>query len=171
MTLQVIKGQQEIYKGLVSGDPNGGVCEGEGAARALSCPSLFCIPHGAPLRLAAHLGRSISSSLLSPLARLGLRRLGDSTDLGWAGGGEGGMAGCTPSLPKAVQESRGGTRWVTFRLPRGWHLQMHGCCFSPALLQDLASQPQSPTSSPTPPRARFTHACLPTAAPFRGQPV
>lgn len=37
MTLQVIKGQQEIYKGLVSGNPDGGVCEGEGAARALSC--------------------------------------------------------------------------------------------------------------------------------------
>lgn len=62
MTLQVIKGQQEICKELVSGDPDGRVCEGEGAAWALSPLGLFCIPHSAPLCLAAHPGRSVRSS-------------------------------------------------------------------------------------------------------------
>lgn len=111
---------------------------------------IFHIPHGAPLRLAAHLGRSITSSLLSPPAHRGLRRLGDGTDSGRAGGGEGGTAGFMPFLLKATRERRGGTRWVTFCLPRAWHLQRHGCRFSPTLLQDLTSQPQSPTKAHPP---------------------
>lgn len=46
----------------MSGDPDGRVCEGEGAAWALSHLGLFCIPHSAPLCLAAHPGRSVRSS-------------------------------------------------------------------------------------------------------------
>lgn len=36
-----MKGQQEICKGLVSGDPDSGVCEGEGAAWAYRVPASF----------------------------------------------------------------------------------------------------------------------------------
>lgn len=82
----------------MSGD--GGVCKGEAAVLASLSRGLFRILHGAPLRLAAHPGRSIRSSLLSTPARLGLRSLGNHTDSGWAGGGKGGTAGHTPSLQK-----------------------------------------------------------------------
>lgn len=66
-------------------------------------------------------------------------------------GSKGGTAGHVPSLPKAVQERKGATRWVTTHLPRGWQLQTHGCCFSLALLQDLTPQPNAPRAhSPHP---------------------
>lgn len=55
---------------------------------------------------------------------------------------------CPPSqTPRGKGE--GGTRWVTFGLPRAWHIQTHIQIFFPALLQDVSFQPPSPTKSPS----------------------
>lgn len=128
----------------------------------LSCPGLVCIPRGAPLRLAAHQGRSTRSSLLSTPVCLGLRSLGDAMDLGWQQRWHGWARALPPKScagkerGNQVGDHPSAQRMAT---PDTWLLLFPGFAPGPH------SSAQCPTSSLAPPRARLTPVCSPPAAP------